>query len=232
MEIDGIILIDKPSALTSHQVVDVIRHKLGIRRVGHAGTLDPLATGLLVIMIGRATKLSNSLLQEEKSYQVKMQLFIATDSGDITGKVIANETPAIPSLTEIKQAINSFNHREYYQTPPLFSAIKIKGKKLYQYARQGLAVTVPPRLVQIKEIELLDYQPDKSLIEFRVKCSKGTYVRSLVSDIAQQLKTVATVTSLRRLSSGNFSLEQAVSLEEVAKEKIANQMISLADFMK
>src|SRR3954470_7553792 len=192
----GILLIDKSTGLTSHKVVEVIRRKLNIKKVGHAGTLDPLATGLLIIMLGKSTKLSNLLISQFKTYQVEMELFIKTDSGDITGKIIKEEEKFSFEKEKIQEIINSFDNYTYWQTPPLYSAIKIKGKKLYEYARQGKKIDIPPRQVIIKKIELLEYAQEEKKIFLEVECSKGTYIRSLVGDIAQKLGTVATVIKL------------------------------------
>ncbi|KLL01627.1 MAG: tRNA pseudouridine synthase B [Mycoplasmataceae bacterium RC_NB112A] len=158
---DGLLLIDKPAGLTSHQVVSIVRHKLGIKKVGHAGTLDPLATGLLVVMIGGATKLSNQLTAQFKTYEAEMKLFQQTDTGDIAGKIIQEQKPQTFTLSQAQMALNFFNQITYWQTPPLYSAIKIKGKKLYEYARQGLKVEIPPRKVTINLIQLLEYSPNK-----------------------------------------------------------------------
>ncbi|CAI2185801.1 15958_t:CDS:2 [Funneliformis geosporum] len=195
---DGLLLIDKPAGITSHKVVEIIRKKLGIKKVGHAGTLDPLATGLLIIMLGKATKVSNLLIGQSKTYEVEMKLFLETDTGDITGKIIKAQKPQ----------------------PPMYSAIKIKGKKLYQYARKGMLIEVPPRLVKIREIKLLNYAPQAAKINFLAECSKGTYIRSLVKDMAEKLGTIATVNQLRRISSGKFQVSQALNLAEIEKEKL------------
>lgn len=214
---DGIILIDKPSGITSHKVVEMIRKKLGIKKVGHAGTLDPLATGLLIIMIGKATKLSNQLISESKTYEVEMKLFIETDTGDVTGNLINNEESRVLNKEKIESVINYFHNHEYWQKPPIYSAIKIKGKKLYQYARQNISVEIPSRLVKIEEIKLLSYLPKEEKINLLVKCSKGTYVRSLIKDLAEKLVTIATVSQLRRISCGNFHINQSLKLEEFEK---------------
>ena len=220
---DGLLLIDKPTGLTSHQVIESIRKKLKIKKVGHAGTLDPLATGLLVIMVGKTTKLSNFLISQFKAYQVEMELFIETDSGDITGKITKKEYEKSKLEKERVQAvINSFHNCTYWQTPPIYSAIKIKGKKLYEYARKGEKITIPPRQVIIKKIQLLEYIVEKNIISLEVECSKGTYIRSLVGDIANKLETVATVIKLRRISSGDFHISQAINLEEVNEERIVS----------
>ncbi|RHZ37529.1 tRNA pseudouridine(55) synthase TruB [endosymbiont GvMRE of Glomus versiforme] len=217
---DGIILIDKPQGKTSHQVVQIIKKKLGAQKVGHAGTLDPLATGLLVILVNKATKSSNFFLNKDKVYEVEAQLFKETDTGDITGQIIKEEKIKNIELSQIHQALSFFNNNEYWQKPPLYSAIKLKGKKLYQYARQGLKVEVPARLVKINRLELLDYIPQQGVMKLLVNCSKGTYIRSLVKDIAEKLGTIATVDQLRRISSGNFHVKEAISLEEVSPEKL------------
>ncbi|MCE8162704.1 MAG: tRNA pseudouridine(55) synthase TruB [Candidatus Moeniiplasma glomeromycotorum] len=217
---DGLLLIDKPSGLTSHQVVAIVRRQLGIKKVGHAGTLDPLATGLLVVMVGKATKLSNQLTTQFKVYEAEMQLFQQTASGDMAGKIIQEQKPQTFTLSQVQTALNFFNQTTYWQTPPLYSAIKIKGKKLYEYARQGLKVEIPPRKVAINSIKLLEYNSDQGKIKLIVECSKGTYIRSLVLDIAQKLGTVATLSQLRRLRSGPFRLDQAIKLDEVNPAKI------------
>lgn len=217
---DGILLIDKPSGITSHKVVEIIRRKLDIKKVGHAGTLDPLATGLLVIMVGKATKLSNQLISQFKTYEVEMKLFQETDTGDITGKIIKSEKPQVFEEKQVQETIDYFSNYQYWQKPPLYSAIKVKGRKLYQYARQGIAMEVPLRLVKIEKIKLLNYSSAEKKISFLVGCGKGTYIRSLVKDMAEKLGTIATVSQLRRISSGNFHLKQALKLEEVKEEKI------------
>jgi len=220
---EGLLLIDKPTGLTSHQVIDIIRQKLNIKKVGHAGTLDPLATGLLVIMVGKTTKLSNLLINQFKSYEVEMKLFVETDTGDITGKVIIEQTHQNIEKTQIEKVISSFNNFTYQQKIPLYSAVKIQGKKLYEYARQGIEIATPTRQITIKKITFLDYNLENNTIKFEAECSKGTYIRSLVKDIAEKLGTVATVSQLKRVSSGNFYLCQAISLEKVSPKKLIPQ---------
>jgi tRNA pseudouridine55 synthase len=217
---DGLLLIDKPRVLTSHDIIKIVRKRLNIKKVGHAGTLDPLATGLLVVMLGKTTKLSNLLTSQFKSYQTEMELFIETDSGDITGKIIKREKTKSFKREKVQEVINSFCNYTYWQKPPVYSAIKVEGKKLYEYARQGQKIEASPRQVVIKKIELLEYNPEKNTVNLQVECSKGTYIRSLVKDIAQRLATIATVTKLRRISSGSFHINQATNLEEISLEKI------------
>src|SRR5581483_895734 len=161
---DGILLVDKPAGITSHKVIEIIRQKLNIQRVGHAGTLDPLATGLLIIMVGKATKLSNQLISQFKTYEVTIKLFLETDTGDVTGKVVKSEKERKFEKKPIQEIIKSFDNYTYWQQPPLYSAIKIKGRKLYQYARKGIKVTVPPRQVVIKSIKLVNYEKEKNQI--------------------------------------------------------------------
>ncbi|CAG8848702.1 12169_t:CDS:1, partial [Racocetra persica] len=151
--------------ITSHRVIETIRNKLKIKKVGHAGTLDPLATGLLVIMLGKATKLSNQLISQSKTYKVEMKLFCETDTDDITGKNVSQEKSRSFAIKKIQQALYHFTNHEYYQQPPRYSAIKIKGKKLYQYARQNIPVEIPSRLVKIKKIKLVNYSPDEGKIK-------------------------------------------------------------------
>lgn len=217
---DGIILIDKPSGMTSQKVVQIIKKKLGAKKVGHAGTLDPLATGVLIILVNKATKLSDFFLNKDKVYKVEASLFTETDSGDITGQVIKQENPKIIGRSELNYALNCFDDLTYWQTPPLYSAIKIKGRKLYEYARKGLQIDIPSRQVTIKSIKLLEYHEEKHTLSFTVECSKGTYIRSLVKDIAEKLGTIATLSQLCRISSGSFHVEQSIPLEKVERSQI------------
>jgi len=217
---NGILLIDKPSGITSHDVVKIIRKKFKIKKVGHAGTLDPLASGLLIIMIGKYTKKSNILSNQSKKYLVEMKMFLETDSGDITGKIVKKTTKKIFLKEEIKEIMNNFNDYEYWQIPPIYSAIKIKGKKLYEYARKKIEIKIPPRLVKIKKILFINYCRKEDKIVFEVECSKGTYIRSLVKDLAFKLENIATVIKLRRISSGNFNVNESFDLKEINENLI------------
>jgi len=147
-------------------------------------------------------------------------LFSENDTGDITGKVIKDQKPFNINLEQVNHALNQFNDFSYWQKPPIYSAIKIKGKKLYEYARKGIEVEIPLKLVRIKKMKLLDYSAKDGKINFFVECSKGTYIRSLVQDLAEKLGTIATVSQLRRISSGNFHIKQAVTLEELNETNI------------
>lgn len=222
---DGIFLINKPTGKTSNQVIQEIKQKLEINKIGHAGTLDPLATGLLVVLINNATKMSEYLLTADKAYDVEMRLFIETDTGDITGNVLNETAPFKIQKKVLKKIFNEFNGFMYEQYPPKYSAIKVNGKKLYEYARQDKEVKIKPRTVTIKAIKLKKYDAHNHTIKFSVLCTKGTYIRSLVTDIAAKLNTIATVTALCRTQSGNFLLSKAISPETVN----FNELISMYD---
>jgi tRNA pseudouridine55 synthase len=217
---DGIILIDKPAGITSHQVIDIVRKKLGMRRVGHAGTLDPLATGLLIIMLGNSTKLSDYLMSDFKSYEAEMRLFIKTDSDDLTGKITEERDFQEFTKQQIFDAIDFFNGKKYFQVPPIYSAIKYKGKKLYEYARKGIEIDIKPREVFIRSMELKEYDPKKGTISFKADCSKGTYIRSLSSNISSLLGTISTITKIRRIRSGDFRIDKSLKLDEFLLKEI------------
>lgn len=192
---DGIIVINKPSGYTSHDIVSKIRKKLNIKKVGHTGTLDPLATGVLPILLGNGTKLSKYLINHDKEYIATIKLGVKTDTADIEGTVI--EEKKVPLFTEkqIMNALESLKGKQK-QIPPMYSAIKINGKKLYEYARSGESVEVKPRDIEIYNIVLIKYKDNR--IQFKVACSKGTYIRSVCEEIAQKLNTVGTMSALER----------------------------------
>lgn len=222
---DGILLIDKPSGITSHDVVDYIRKKTGIRRIGHTGTLDPNATGLLILCLGKATKLSEYFIALDKTYEGKMRLGITSDSHDIDGNIIKeNEVKNVPKR-EIKKYISDFIG-EIEQIPPMVSAIKIGGKRLYKMAREGVTIEREPRKVKIYEFELLKIElPD---IWFRISCSRGTYVRTLCHDFGEKIGYGAILTELKRTKVGNYSIDNAISLESLStKEEIQKYLIPI-----
>lgn len=198
---DGIIVINKPSGYTSHDIVSKIRKKLNIKKVGHTGTLDPLATGVLPILLGNGTKLSKYLINHDKEYIATIKLGVKTDTADIEGTVI--EEQEVPLLTE-EQIMNSLESLKgkQKQIPPMYSAIKVNGKKLYEYARSGESIMVEPRDIEIYNIELIQYKEHE--IKFKVACSKGTYIRSLCEDIAQKLNTIGTMSALERTKVRNI----------------------------
>lgn len=217
--INGIIIIDKSKGITSRDVVDKVQKKLNTK-AGHTGTLDPIATGVLVITLGKATKLNEILTSTNKTYEAEAILGIETDSLDITGNII-NQKDTIFSKEKIIDCLNHFKG-SYYQEVPKYSAVKIKGKKLYEYAREDIDIKLPKRLVHIHDINLLDYQvdDDKTKIKFNVSVSKGTYIRSLIRDIGAYLNTYATMSNLRRTKQGDFGVEKAHTLEEISKQDV------------
>lgn len=207
---NGILIINKPKGLTSFDVVNTVSSLFGIKRVGHTGTLDPLAEGVLVVTIGKATKIAELLTSTYKEYLAEAKLGIETDTGDITGKIL--NTKKTPLNIEIEPVLNSFQ-KTYYQEVPIYSAVKVNGKKLYNYARENKKVELPKKEVTIKEIKLLS----KTNNTFTFKCtvSKGCYIRSLIKDIGTALNTYATMSALIRTKQGKFSLEQASTLEDL-----------------
>lgn len=209
---DGILLVDKPQGMTSHDVVDFIRKRFGIKKCGHAGTLDPMATGLLLILVGKYTKLSNSFLNKDKEYEGTLILGATSDTGDAWGTVKNSGSAENITRQNIEDIFNKFVG-PIEQTPPSYSAIKFKGKKLYELARKGIEVKLQPRKIVIKKIEILNIA--KPQVSFRVNCSKGTYIRQLCADIGSALGCGAHLSRLRRTASGDFTLDGALSIEEL-----------------
>lgn len=217
---DGILVVDKPKDFTSHDVVAKIRKQLQTKKVGHTGTLDPMATGVLVVCVGAATKLVEYLTAQKKGYRATLQLGIRTNTADITGEVIEQiKEDEVPNLSEqeIQNVMQSFLGKQM-QTPPMYSSIKVNGQKLYEYARKGIAVTIEPREIEIFAIQ--DVVKKGKEISFTVYCSKGTYIRTLCEDIAKKLGTCGTMTALRRIQNGDYTEEQAIPLEDVSEETI------------
>lgn len=212
---DGILLIDKPAQMSSHDVVNKVRRILKMRSIGHAGTLDPIATGLLVLLVGKATKVSQYLMSLDKVYQGEMMLGVETNSQDIEGEVVAQK-PVPESLDEttLKAEMAKFIG-DQYQTPPMFSAKKVNGVPLYKLARLGQNVEREPRFIRISRFDLLSMQ--KPLVKFELACSKGTYVRTVCHDLGQKLGCGAHMTALRRISSDKFNVADAVTLEALSE---------------
>ena len=219
---DGIIVINKPKECTSHDVVYQIK-KIVKEKVGHTGTLDPMATGVLPLLIGKGTLCSKYLINHNKTYEVKLQLGKRTDTADLEGNVVEEKTVEDFMLEEenIKNILNSFLGKQE-QIPPIYSAIKVNGKKLYEYARKGQKVEIKPRNIEIYEIELIKIHKNDKQIEFKVSCSKGTYIRSLCEDIAKKIGTVGYMCELNRTKVGEFSIEQAITMEEFKKANKEN----------
>ncbi|NPV06630.1 MAG: tRNA pseudouridine(55) synthase TruB [Anaerolineae bacterium] len=207
----GVALVDKPVGPTSHDVVAAIRRASGQRRVGHAGTLDPLASGLLIVCLGPATRVAQYLTQHDKVYQVEARLGVETDTYDAEGEVVAEWTEPLPTDEAVDDAIASLCG-EVLQVPPVFSAVKVGGTPLYRLARQGKPVQARPRRVMVHSIRWSRPEPQRLVL--RVHCSAGTYVRSLVQDLGRRLGCGAHVAALRRLASGPFSVSQALPLAE------------------
>ena len=212
---DGVLLVDKPAGMTSHDVVDRVRRHFGFKKVGHCGTLDPAATGLLILVIERATKLQDRLMSDDKTYEGTMLLGISTDSQDADGEVIA-EKP-VPPLTaeDIDQAFAKFRG-DLQQVPPMVSAVKHQGTPLYKLARKGKTVEREPRLVHIYDLRVLGLELPR--VRLRIACTKGTYVRTLCSDIGDVLGCGAHLHELRRLRSGDFDVKDAHSLETIMNQ--------------
>lgn len=221
MDINGVINIYKESGYTSHDVVAIVRKSLGKVKVGHTGTLDPQAQGVLPICIGKATKISNYLSSDIKSYRAVLKLGITTDTQDTTGNILTTSEVEC-NIKDIESCIMSFIG-EYNQIPPMYSAIKVNGKKLYDLARQGKEVKREGRNIKIYDIKILRFL-SKSKVEIDVVCSKGTYIRTLCHDIGCKLGVGGAMDSLLRLSSGKFNLEQSIKIDEF-KELVNNNSI-------
>lgn len=217
---DGILIVDKPQGFTSHDVVAKIRKIIGTKKVGHTGTLDPMATGVLVVCVGAATKLVEYFTAKDKIYEAKIKLGIKTDTADITGNIIeTSDINVIRSISEekIREVIKTFIGKQK-QVPPMYSSIKVNGMKLYEYARKGIEVKIEPRDIEI--FDIFDVKVYDDEITYTVHCSKGTYIRSLCEDIAKKLGTVGTMSYLRRIKTGEFLIENAITIEEIQEEKI------------
>lgn len=226
---NGLLIIDKPQGITSHDVVRKVRRACRIRRVGHAGTLDPMATGLLLVAVGEATRIVEYLMEGEKTYRASLKLGEATDTQDATGSVTSASNELFPfDKDRIREVLNSFVGKQQ-QIPPMYSALKRDGVALYRLARQGLEVEREPRNIIISSLDLLDF--DMPHVSFEVVSSKGTYVRTLCHDIGLKLGTFAHMTSLRRIRSGSFDLGDAVTLKEVeeaAPEELTEKLLPLS----
>lgn len=216
---NGILIVNKPKGYTSRDIVNIISKKLNTKKVGHTGTLDPIAEGVLVVPIGRALKISELLTSEKKEYIAKVILGYETDMLDITGKEIKRNIPNVDK-DKLIEVLNSFIGK-YNQEVPMYSAVKVNGRKLYEYARSNIQITPLSKIVEIYSISLLEgpiYKDDT--VEFTMKCevSKGTYIRSLIRDIAYKLSTYGTMKELIRTKQGSFLLEDAFTLEDIQKD--------------
>lgn len=210
---NGILVVDKPEGYTSRDIVNIVCKKLSTKKVGHTGTLDPIATGVLVLCIGKSLKLTELLVSTKKEYIATMRLGIETDTLDITGNVVDKKNIPYLKKEDIENTLAKFKGK-ITQEVPKYSSISVNGKRLYQYAREGLEVSLPKREVEIFEIELLSDIVDNEFT-FRCVVSKGTYIRSLIRDIGYALGTCATMTKLKRTKQGSFSLENSYTLEDI-----------------
>jgi tRNA pseudouridine55 synthase len=226
---DGVLLIDKASGMTSHDVVAIVRNRLATQKVGHCGTLDPFATGLLLIVVGRGTKIQDLLMSEDKEYVGTMKLGEVTNTQDRDGEIIETHEVGPFNRSAIEAAFAKF-HGDFYQIPPMVSAIKKEGVPLYKLAREGKIVEREPRCVHVYAHEIRKVRLPE--IDFRVICSKGFYVRTYAHDIGQELGCGAHLSALRRTKSGRFTVEGAVTVEALktdSKESVADRIISLPD---
>lgn len=210
----GILIVNKDKDFTSHDVVSILRKKLNFKKIGHTGTLDPMATGVLPICISNATRISEYIMNQGKTYIAEFRFGELRDTYDITGEVIKTSNNITFSKEQINNILNNFIGN-IDQTPPIYSAIKVNGKKLYEYARANKDVEIKSRKINIYRLELLDYSDGTVKIE--VECSKGTYIRSLIHDIGIKLNTYATMTSLVRTKVGNFKLENSLDIDSIQK---------------
>jgi tRNA pseudouridine55 synthase len=216
--VSGVLVVDKPVGLTSHDVVQIIRRGTGIRRAGHTGTLDPRASGVLVVLIGPAVRLSEYVSASDKRYQATIRLGSSTDTYDAEGRVVSSASMENISEDQFEEALEQFVG-EIEQIPPPYSAIKVQGRKAYEMAREGEEVNLEPRTIQVYSLELLEWAPPEVVVD--VFCSSGTYVRSLANDLGEVLGSGAHLVGLRRTKSGRFTLRDAVPLRRLQEAFVA-----------
>lgn len=229
---DGILIVNKPKNCTSHDVVYKVK-KITNQKVGHTGTLDPMATGVLPLLIGKGTLCSKYLIEHDKIYKATIQLGKKTTTADQEGEVIEEQEIANNALEPqyVTKRLKEFLGKQI-QTPPMYSAIKVNGKKLYEYARKGQEVELKPRQIEIYDIKLIDYSMDEKQIKFEVFCGKGTYIRSLCEDIATKFETVGYMKSLKRTQVGNFKIDNSITIEELKNLIENNENIDIDDILK
>jgi tRNA pseudouridine55 synthase len=227
--LDGALLIDKPPGPTSHDVVDAVRRQFGIKKVGHCGTLDPNASGLLIIVLGRGTKLSEKLMSDDKVYEGTIKFGEATDSYDADGTLTASLPVPLLTVDQLNEAATGFIG-DLMQTPPMVSAVKKAGVPLYKLARKGIEVEREPRLIHVYNFRFTDYQ--EPLGRFRLACTKGTYVRSIAHELGQQLGCGAHLATLRRVTSGKFEVANAKPLDDVLRLSVGNLEKLVIPFLK
>lgn len=210
---NNIIVVDKPKGKTSNDIVQFVKRKYNLKKVGHAGTLDPNATGVLVLGLNEGTKLLSKLILEDKEYIATIQFGYQTDTYDLEGK-ITNISKDKIDKEKLFDILNKYNNFEFDQLPPIYSAIKVNGKKLYEYARDNKEVKLEPRKVKIFNNEILSFDEVKNILIIKLKVSKGFYIRSFANDLGIELNNYATLIDLRRTASGNYTIEQAINVFE------------------
>lgn len=227
---DGIILINKPKSFTSHDIVRKVK-KLLNEKVGHTGTLDPNATGVLPLLIGKGTELSKYLINHDKTYEAILQLGEKRDTADVEGKIIETKEVLQENLKieNIEKVFKELIGKQE-QVPPIYSALKVNGKKLYEYARKGEKVEIEPRQIEIYSLKIINVDDKNRTIEFEVKCSKGTYIRTLCETIAERLQTIGYMKELKRTQVGEFKIEDCITIEELESHK--SQIITIENYFK
>ena len=224
-DFSGLILVNKPVGITSFKLVHIIRKKLNVKKTGHCGTLDPLASGLMIVLVGKYTKLQDKFMKQDKVYHATIRLGLKTDSGDLDGKIISQSDFSHVTKELIGQVCKSFIGK-INQIPPMYSALKVNGQKLYELARKGITVDRKPREITIYSIDLTDYQKDNFSI--RVKCSSGTYIRTLAEDIGKKLNTDTVLINLIREEIGNYKLSDALNIDDIKEND--NSYLKQVDF--
>ena len=229
---NGIILIDKPKDYTSHDIVAVVK-KISKQKVGHTGTLDPNATGVLPLLIGKATEISKYLINHDKTYIATLKLGIKTDTADSEGQTIEQKEVSNLSEEKIIKALKAMIGSQI-QIPPMYSAIKVNGKKLYEYARQGKQVEVQGRNIEIYEMKLIELKQEEAEIVFEISCSKGTYIRTVCENLAENLNTVGYMKELRRIKVGEFNIDNSIGIEELKKNQklLEERVITIEKFFE
>ena len=219
-DFSGLLLVDKPIGITSFKLVHIIKKIFNVKKVGHCGTLDPLASGLMIVLVGKYTKFQDKFMKQDKVYYAEIKLGLKTDSGDLDGKIISQSDFSHVTKELIKTACKSFVGK-INQIPPMYSALKVNGQKLYELARKGIIIDRKPREITIYSIDLIDYKNDTFSI--RVQCSSGTYIRTLAEDIGTKLNTDTVLTKLVREQIGNYKLSNAASIDTI-KENYAKYL--------
>jgi tRNA pseudouridine55 synthase len=220
--IDGIILLDKPSKLSSNQAIQKIKRVFNLNKIGHTGTLDPLATGLLPLCLGKATKIAQFLIDSDKTYLATIKLGVKTSTGDKEGEVIETSSVDMPDDSKVDQIIQSFVGK-HEQIPPMYSALKFKGQRLYKLAIKGIDVPRKPRSIKINSIDIVAFNNDK--IELIIECSKGTYIRTLAEDIASELQSVGHIHQLRRLNISCFSNQEMHNMDKIISSDVLDAFL-------